>query len=72
MVATASFNRLRLSALLPEVTAAHCLARNALAELGLGLVVLAIVGKLGTLPPAAHEEMHDLPTHQHEAINRSP
>ena len=37
------------------------LERNALIEAGLGLAILAIVGALGTMPPAlhmAHDHMH--------------
>jgi hypothetical protein len=71
MVAIAVFNRLHLSELLPAANAARRLGRNALAELGLGLAVLAIIAELGTLPPAAHEDMiHGVPAHQHEARPR--
>jgi copper resistance protein D len=70
MVIIAVLNRLRLSEFLPDSNAAGRLARNALAELSFGFVILAVIGELGTLPPAAHEEIHDAPAHLHEARQR--
>jgi putative copper resistance protein D len=58
MVAIASVNRLRLTPRLPSKDSMRRLARNALAEIGLGLTIIAIVSVLGTLPPALHTSMH--------------
>ena len=52
MVAIAAVNRFYLTPRLPEPAALHGLQRNSLAEVGLGLCVLLVVGILGTLPPA--------------------
>jgi copper resistance protein D len=72
MLGFATVNRLRLT---PRVTAdaagerEHAgriigrLGRNSLFELALGLVVLGIVGALGTLPPASHR--HSTTPEQH-------
>ncbi|RDV01261.1 copper homeostasis membrane protein CopD [Undibacter mobilis] len=54
MLALAAFNRFRLTPALPRPGALRALAGTALAETGLGLGVLLLVGLLGTLPPAAH------------------
>ena len=54
MVGVAAFNRLRLTPALPQASSIHRLARNAISEIGLGLLILAIVSVLGVLPPAAH------------------
>jgi copper resistance protein D len=58
MVGVAAINRLRLGPRLPDANASRSLQRNALIEFALGLIIVAIVGALGTLPPAVHEEMH--------------
>jgi putative copper resistance protein D len=58
MVAIASVNRFRLTPRLPGKDSLRRLAGNALAEIGLGLAILAIVSVLGTLPPALHAGMH--------------
>jgi putative copper resistance protein D len=54
MVAIAAVNRFYLTPRLPEPAALRGLQRNSLAEVGLGLCVLLVVGMLGILPPAAH------------------
>jgi copper resistance protein D len=58
MVCIAAFNRLRLTPQLSSVrTAADAqrrLQRNSLIEFAMGLLVLVIVGALGTLPPGLH------------------
>jgi putative copper export protein/mono/diheme cytochrome c family protein len=59
MAAIASVNRLKLTPRLfagSAATALWQLRRNALIEAALGLVIIAIVGALGTIPPALHEE----------------
>ena len=59
MVAIASVNRFKLT---PELFAGQAepalrrLQRNASIEAGLGLLIIAIVGALGTIPPALHVE----------------
>jgi hypothetical protein len=58
MVAFASINRWHWSARLPAVRAIAVIRRNALIELGLGLLVICIVGALGTLPPPLHQHVH--------------
>jgi putative copper resistance protein D len=58
MVAIASVNRFRLTPRLPDNDSLRRLAGNVLAEIGLGLAILAIVSVLGTLPPALHAGMH--------------
>jgi putative copper resistance protein D len=58
MVAIASVNRFRLTPRLPDNGSLRRLAGNVLAEIGLGLAILAIVSVLGTLPPALHAGMH--------------
>ena len=58
MVGVAAINRFRLAPMLPDANASRSLQRNALIEFALGLIVIAIVGALGTLAPAVHEEMH--------------
>jgi putative copper resistance protein D len=62
MVALATVNRGRLTPRLPDQRAARALTRNALAETGLGLIIICIVSVLGILPPAAHL---DMPVHGH-------
>ena len=54
MIAIATVNRYHLSVRLPAPTAMRALARNALAEIALGLAVLFLAGALGTLPPSGH------------------
>jgi putative copper resistance protein D len=54
MVALAAFNRYRLTPQLPAPAAQRALRRNSLAEFGLGLCVLVLVGALGTIAPTAH------------------
>jgi putative copper resistance protein D len=57
MVAIAAYNRGALTPRLAEAVARHQLARNALAETGLGLAILMIVSVLGVLPPLSHMGM---------------
>lgn len=59
MLGIAAVNRLHLTPLLAAAGARAALARNSLAETGLGLGVLLLVGALGTMAPTAH---HHLPT----------
>ena len=54
MVAIATVNRYHLKPRLPAPDAMRALQRNSLAETGLGLCVLLIVGALGTMAPTAH------------------
>jgi len=59
MLTVAAVNRLRLTPRLAGAGPSAALAqlrRNALIESGLGLLVLAIVGVLGILPPGLHTE----------------
>jgi len=61
MVALAAVNRLRLMPRLRDPAQApdrllSGLLRNGLIETALGLAILAIVGALGTIPPAAHTQ----------------
>lgn len=58
MVAFASVNRWYWSPRLPAASAIAIIRRNALVELGLGLLVIGIVGALGTLPPPLHQHLH--------------
>ena len=58
MVGIATFNRLRLAPMLPDAQTSRSLERNALIELAVGMTIVAIVGVLGALPPAAHEDIH--------------
>jgi putative copper resistance protein D len=64
MLVIAAMNRFHLTPRLPERGATRSLQRNNLAEITLGLVVLGLVGALGTLSPTAHK--HAAPE------NRSP
>ena len=57
MVALAACNRGRLVPELLHAGAMRRLAGNSLVEVGVGLVILAIVGALGVLPPASHMAM---------------
>lgn len=54
MVAIATYNRASLTPRLAEAVARRQLARNALAETGLGFAILMIVSVLGVLPPVSH------------------
>lgn len=54
MLGIVAVNRFHLTPLLKAKGARRALARNSLAETGLGLVVLLLVGALGTLPPTTH------------------
>ncbi|MBV8753030.1 MAG: copper homeostasis membrane protein CopD [Hyphomicrobiales bacterium] len=59
MVAIAAVNRLKLTPQLftgSATAAMRRLRRNALIEAGLGLVIIGIVGALGSIPPALHVE----------------
>jgi putative copper resistance protein D len=62
MMALAAINRLRLTPLLSNESAPlqrgalRRLARNATAELALGLAIFGVVGALGTLPPGLHAQ----------------
>jgi copper resistance protein D len=58
MVGIAAVNRLKLAPMLPDANAFRSLQRNALIEFTIGLMIIAIVGLLGVLPPAIHEDMH--------------
>lgn len=58
IVALAAVNRFSLTARAAEPGAARLLRRNSLAETGLGLGVLLLVGALGALPPTAHRHEH--------------
>ncbi len=68
MVCVAAINRLRLSPRLVSVkansNAVRQLQRNTLIEAAVGLIILGIVGVLGTLPPAIHA-VPTLHMHQH-------
>jgi copper resistance protein D len=70
MVAVAAINRFRLTPrLVPDATLAPArhvlrrLRRNALIEIVLGAVIIAIVAKLGVTPPAFEQEA--IPAHHH-------
>lgn len=73
MVAVAAINRFRLTpALLPDATLAPArhvlrrLRRNAMIEIVLGAIIIAIVAKLGVTPPAfEHESMPHTHHHAH-------
>jgi putative copper resistance protein D len=59
MVAIAAVNRLKLTPQLfagSSASALRRLQRNALIEAGMGLIILIVVGALGTIPPALHVE----------------
>jgi putative copper resistance protein D len=58
MVGIAAVNRLKLARMLPDANAFRSLSRNALVEFALGLIIIAIVGALGVLPPAVHGDIH--------------
>jgi uncharacterized membrane protein len=54
MIAIAAVNKFHLTPRLPAPAALHNLQRNSLAEIGIGLCVLVLVGYLGRLEPTAH------------------
>ena len=54
MIAIATVNKFHLTPRLPARAAMHNLRRNSLAEIGVGLCVLVLVGYLGRLEPTAH------------------
>lgn len=58
VVGIAAINRLRLTPLVAKgaVEALAALRRNAGIEAAIGLAIVSIVGLLGTLPPAVHDE----------------
>ncbi|MBV8649832.1 MAG: CopD family protein [Alphaproteobacteria bacterium] len=66
MVAVAAVNRFRLTPRLEEAArrkrgaggamTARSLRSNAIGELAMGILILAIVGALGTLPPGLHDQ----------------
>lgn len=58
MIYLASVNRLRLTPRLPAPGALHRLQRNSMAEIGLGLCIVVIVGALGSISPAIHSHVH--------------
>ena len=58
MLAIAAVNRFHLTPWLAAPGAVRALQRNSLAEAGLGLGVLLLVGTLGTLEPTAHIHVH--------------
>jgi copper resistance protein D len=58
MLAVAAVNRFHLTPRAAEPAAQRSLQRNSLAEAGLGLGVLLLVGALGTLEPTAHSHVH--------------
>jgi putative copper resistance protein D len=58
MVCIAAFNRLQLTPQLGDPDAMRQLQRNSLIEAGLGLIIIAIVGALGTMSPAIHIHIH--------------
>lgn len=60
MLAIAAVNRFHLTPLLAGLQARRALSRNSLAETGLGLGVLLLVGALGTMQPTAHKHLPPL------------
>ena len=54
MVGVAAANRFHFTPQLPAAVALRALQHNSLAETGLGLIVLLLVGALGTLSPSGH------------------
>ncbi|HZP77134.1 MAG TPA: CopD family protein [Pseudolabrys sp.] len=57
MLCFAAVNLLTLTPALPKIPALAGLQRNTIAEAGLGIAVITLVGLLGTLPPAAHHHV---------------
>ena len=58
MLAIAAVNSFHLTPRLAAPGALRALQRNSLAEAGLGLGVMLLVGALGTLEPTAHRHVH--------------
>jgi copper resistance protein D len=58
MVALASINRWFWTPKLPNGRAIAMVRRHSLIETGLGALIIAIVGVLGTLPPPVHQHAH--------------
>ena len=61
MLVLATVNRYRLTPRLPGPQAIRRLTATTLAETGLGIGVVLLVGLLDTLPPASHLHMHAAP-----------
>jgi hypothetical protein len=61
MAGIAAVNRFHLTPRLPETGALRELQRNSLAETGLGLCALLVVGALGTLSPSGHAHSTNTP-----------
>ncbi len=61
MAGIAAVNRFHLTPRLPETGALRELQRNSLAETGLGLCSLLVVGVLGTLSPSGHAHSTSTP-----------
>jgi putative copper resistance protein D len=61
MVAIATVNKFHLTPRLPGRAASRNLRRNSLAEMGIGLCVLILVGYLGRLQPTAHVHPATMP-----------
>jgi copper resistance protein D len=57
MVSIAAINRFRLSPSLHVPGTLKLLERNSLIEAALGVLIVSIVGALGTMPPALHSHM---------------
>jgi len=60
MVSLAAVNRFHLLPRLDDLDRVRQIQRNSLLEAGLGLMVLEIVGALGTIAPAVHQHMHHM------------
>jgi putative copper resistance protein D len=60
MVSLAAVNRFHLLPRLGDLDRVRQIQRNSLLEAGLGLMVIEIVGALGTIPPALHQHMHHM------------
>ena len=60
MVSIAAVNRFRLSPSLQVPGRLKQLERNSLVEAALGLLIVLIVGALGTMPPALHSHMEHM------------
>ena len=60
MVSIAAVNRFRLAPSLPVPGTLKLLERNSLIEAALGLLIVLIVGALGTMPPALHSHMEHM------------
>jgi uncharacterized membrane protein len=58
MVVLASINRWFWTPKLPDGRAIAMVWRHSLIEMGLGLLIIVIVGILGTLPPPVHQHSH--------------